>query len=150
MLVLMVLGQENMDHRPDREGGEVPDGLHPRDESPSLLECIRLGPHAELRPLIGPGLPLQRPPGGTIQVPQEVQASPHPTTGHPDEGGWNLRGRTEVCPKTSGLGCEGKRVDLRGHVETRRRESLRAPRSCEVPVPYLEVGPRYRGELEGR
>ena len=35
-------------------------------------------------------------------------------------------------------------------METRRQESLCLPISCKVPVPYLKVGPRDRGDLEGR
>ena len=35
-------------------------------------------------------------------------------------------------------------------METRRRESLRAPVPREVPVPHSEVGLRHRGDLEVR
>ena len=35
-------------------------------------------------------------------------------------------------------------------MENCRQESLCLPRSCKVTVPYLEVGPRDRGNLEGR
>ena len=42
----MVPGQEDMEHGPGREGGEVLDRLHPRDGSLSLLECVRPGPQA--------------------------------------------------------------------------------------------------------
>ena len=37
---LTVPGQEDVEHDPDREGGEVPDGLL------YLLECVRPGPQA--------------------------------------------------------------------------------------------------------
>ena len=39
-------GREDVEHDPGREGGEVPDVLHPEDGSPSLLECVRPGPQA--------------------------------------------------------------------------------------------------------
>ena len=41
-----MMGREDVEHGPGGEGGEVPDGLHPGDGSPSLLECIRPEPQA--------------------------------------------------------------------------------------------------------
>ena len=38
-----MLGQEDVEHGPVWEGGEVPDGLHPRYRSLSLQECVRTG-----------------------------------------------------------------------------------------------------------
>ena len=95
------------------------------------------------------GLPPQRPPEGILQIPQEKKAAPPPTTDHPDEGGQNICGPTEGSPKASGAGRKEKRVNLGGHVDTRRRESLRAPISRKGPVLYLEVGLHNRGKLEG-
>ena len=42
----MVLVQEDVDHDLGREGGEVPNGLHSGDGSPSLLKCVRPVPQA--------------------------------------------------------------------------------------------------------
>ena len=39
----MVLGRENIEHGLSGEGGEVPDGLHPRDGLSSLLKCVCMG-----------------------------------------------------------------------------------------------------------
>ena len=44
----------------------------------------------------------QLPPDGTLQIPQGLQASPRPTTDHPDKGGRNLCRTTEGRPKASG------------------------------------------------
>ena len=46
MPALMVPGRKDVDHDTGGEGGEVPDGLHPEEGSPSLLECVRTGPQA--------------------------------------------------------------------------------------------------------
>ena len=80
-------------------------------------------------------MPPQRPPEGTGQVPWGAQASPHPTTNRPDEVVRYLHGPTEGCPEAPGTGCEKKLVDLGGHVDTRWRESLRAPILRKVPGP---------------
>ena len=40
----MVTGREDMDHGTERDGGEVPDGLYPRDRLLSLSECDCPGP----------------------------------------------------------------------------------------------------------
>ena len=42
----MVPGREDVEHSTGGEGGEVPDELHPRDGSSSLLECVCPGPQA--------------------------------------------------------------------------------------------------------
>ena len=44
--LIMVLGWGNVDHNLGGKGGEVPNGLHTGDGSPSLLECVRTGPQA--------------------------------------------------------------------------------------------------------
>ena len=41
---LMVPGQEDVEHGPGREGGEVSKGLHSGDGSTSLLELVCLRP----------------------------------------------------------------------------------------------------------
>ena len=76
--------------------------------------------------------------------------APPPTTNRPDEGGRNLCSPTEGRLKAPGTGREEKSVDIRGHMETRRGESLRAPISCKGSVPHSEVGPRNSGKLEGK
>ena len=42
----MVTRQEDVDHGPGGEEVEVPDGLHHRDRSSSLLGCVHPGPLA--------------------------------------------------------------------------------------------------------
>ena len=66
---LMIPGRKDMDHGPGREGGEVPDELHPGGGLTSLLERVLLVPESSLGTLIGPGMPPQRFPEGTLQVP---------------------------------------------------------------------------------
>ena len=39
-------GREDVEHDPGGEGGEFSNGLHSGDGSLSLLECVRLVPHA--------------------------------------------------------------------------------------------------------
>ena len=43
---LMVLGREDVEYDPGGEGVEVPDRIHSGYGSPSLWECLLLGPHA--------------------------------------------------------------------------------------------------------
>ena len=133
----MVPVREDMEHDPGGEGGEVPDGLHHGDGSPSLLKCVCTGPQAQRIPLYGPGLPPQRLPEGALQVPRGSQSPPPQTTNHPNKGGQNLHGPTEGRPESEGMGREEKRVDLGGHVENRRRESLCAPISSKGSVTHL-------------
>ena len=46
MMAPMVPGWEDVEHGPGREGGAVPDILHPRDKLLSLYECGHLVPTA--------------------------------------------------------------------------------------------------------
>ena len=123
----MVLGREDMEHDPGGEGGEVPDGLNSGDGSPSLWVFLRPGPQAYLRLLYGSGLPPQRTSERSRQVPRGAQAAPPLPTERPNEGGRNIRGPTEGRLEGTGKVREEERVNLGSNVETRRRESLRAP-----------------------
>ena len=49
-----------------------------------------------------------------------------PATDQAHEGGRNLCGPTEGRTKATREGTQNERVDLRGDMETRRREGLRA------------------------
>ena len=146
----MVPGREDMEHDPGGEGGEVPDGLHHGNVSPSLLKCVRTGPQAQLRPLYDTGLPPQLLPEGALQVPRGLQSAPPQTTNHPNKGGQNLHGPTEGRTEAEGMGRKEIRLDLGRHVENRQRESLRAPRSCKESATHSEVRPRDRGKPEGQ
>ena len=115
---LMVTERDNVDHDPGGEGGEVPDRLHPGGGLQSLLECVCLRPQEKLRPLYGSGLPLQRAPEESLQLPRAEQATPPPTIDRPNKGGQNIHVPTEGRPKGSGTGRKKKRVDLEGHLET--------------------------------
>ena len=39
----MVTGKKDVEHGPGGVGGEVPDGLYPRDIPSSILECDHMG-----------------------------------------------------------------------------------------------------------
>ena len=66
----MVMEQEDVEYYPGGEGGEVPDGLHPRDGSLYHLVCVRPVPQAKLRPLHGSGLLQQLLPERTLKIPR--------------------------------------------------------------------------------
>ena len=53
----------------EREGGEVPDGLHSGVQLTDITERGRPGPEVQLRPLHGHGVPLQRLPEGALMIP---------------------------------------------------------------------------------
>ena len=53
-------------------------------------------------------------------------------------------------PNPQARDARKKLMDIRGHMKTRRQESLCAPRSHKRTVPNSEVGARNRGELERR
>ena len=112
-------GTEDVEHGQGGEGSLVPDGLHPRDRSPSLLEHFRPGSTAQHRSLHGDGLPTQRPQEGTHQIPHGAQDTDPPTTVRPHAGGQDLHGPTEGRAETTRKGEEEERVDFGGHVETR-------------------------------
>ena len=99
-MVPMVPGREDLDHVLVGEVGAVPDGLHPGYSLSSIQECGRPGPTSELEPLHGPRMPPQLPPEGIHRVPQEAHTYPPLAPDHPNEGGWTLRGPTEVYPQT--------------------------------------------------
>ena len=75
---------------------------------------------------------------------------PPPSTDQTDKGGHNVRGPTKGCSETVGLGSVEEHMDLGDNLETCRRESLCAPRSSEISGSNPEVGPRHKGEPEGR
>ena len=50
----------DVEHGVAGEGGAVPDGLHAGYGPSSIQECVRPGPHAQLRSLLDPWVPPQR------------------------------------------------------------------------------------------
>ena len=138
-------GMEDMDNGTVGEGIPVPEGLHPRDKPPSLLERVRPGSKAQNRSLYGVGLHTQRLREGTHQIPHGEQAADPPSTGRTHVGGRYLRGPTEGRAEAT---CEGEKeelMDFGGHVETRRQESLRATED-KVPDEDSEAEPSNSGK----
>ena len=80
----LVAGWEDIDHGPVGEVGAVLDGLYPGNRLPSLQEHVRLGTQAQLRSLHGLGVPPQRHPEGTHQVPWAAHADASPSPDHPN------------------------------------------------------------------
>ena len=110
----------------------VQDPMHNSDHY-MVLGCLRSSPLREQAKYLGGS-----------------KRNPLPTPNLPNEGGRNLGGPLEGRPKSPGTGSEDKLVDLGGHVETRRQESLHAPRSYKGPGPHSEVYMRHRGKFKGR
>ena len=69
----MVLGPADVGNAQEGKVGAVPDGLHPGDGPPSLQECHRPGPSAELGPLHGPGLSAKCTPDGDEAIPGRTE-----------------------------------------------------------------------------
>ena len=65
-------GTEDVEHSHGGEGRLVPDGLHPRDRPPYLLERVRLVPTAQNQSMYGAGLPSQRQREGTQKIPHRA------------------------------------------------------------------------------
>ena len=94
---------------------------------PSLQECLRPGPPAQLGPLHGPWLPAERTPVGDKAIPGGAKAVAGEATDKTITDGRTLCGSTESRTKAETAGGETKRLDLGGDVEAHRRESLRSP-----------------------
>ena len=113
----MVQGPADVGHAEEGTGGAVPDGLHPRDGPPSLQECLRPGPPAQLIPLHGPWLPDERTPTGDKALPGGTKAVAGEATNKTITAGRTLCGSTESRTKAKTVGGEMKRLDLFGNVE---------------------------------
>ena len=111
-------GQQDVDHAPKGKGGAVPDRLYPGDKSPSLRECLRPGPSAQLRPLHGAVLPAKRLPDKSQAVPRGPEEVSIEAANRANERGQRIRGPTEGRPKSEGKRGKTKRVDLNRDVET--------------------------------
>ena len=83
----MVSGPADVGDAKEGTGGAVPDGLHPGDGPPSLQECHRPGPSAQLGPLHGPGLSDERTPVGEETIPGRAEAVAGEATGKTNEYG---------------------------------------------------------------
>ena len=138
-------GTEDMENGTGGEVSPVPDRLHPRNRPLSLLERIRLGSKAKQRSLYGVGMPTQRPQEGTRQIPHRAQEAIPPTTVRTHTGGRDIRGPTEGRAEATYKGEGEERMDFGGHVETRRRESLRATED-KGPVEDSEAEPSNCGK----
>ena len=57
-------------------GGEVLNVLHPWHRPPPVPKYLFLGPHAQLRPLLGPGVPPWHNPEGEPIIPWDEHAAP--------------------------------------------------------------------------
>ena len=81
---------------------------------------------------------------GTRQIPLGTQTADPPSTGRTHAGGRHLRGPAEGRAEATREGEEEERMDFVGHVETRRREVLRA-KEDKGPVKDSEADPSNRG-----
>ena len=80
-------GPADVENAQEGKGGAVPDGLHPGDGPPSLQECHRPGPSAQLGPLHGPGLSAERTPDGDEAIPGRAETVAGEATGKTNEDG---------------------------------------------------------------
>ena len=130
----VVQGPADVGHAKEGTGGAVPDGLHPRDGTPSLQECHRPVPPAQLGPLHGPGLPAKRTPVGDKAIPGGAKAVVCEATDKTIMDGRTLCGSTESRTEAETARGETKCLDLGGDVEAHQRESL------HVPGPAVQEG----------
>ena len=113
----MVSGQADVGNATEGKGGAVPDRLYPGDRTPSLRECLRPGPSAQLGQLHGPGLPAKRLPDGTQEILWGKEAVADEAAGEIDTGGQNVCGPAEGRPESATARGETKHVDIEGDVE---------------------------------
>ena len=111
----------------ERKGGAVPDGLHPGDGPPSLQECRRPGPSAQLGPLHGPGLPAESPPDRAQEIPGREETVACEAAGETNADRPTFRGSTEDRTEGATARGETKNLDLGEDMKTHRQESLRTP-----------------------
>ena len=98
-------------------------GMLPRPRQ----QCRRPGPSARLGPLYGPGLPAKRLTDGAQEISGKEETVAGEAAGETNTNRLTFRGPTDGCPKSATARGETKRLDLRGDVEARQRESLRTP-----------------------
>ena len=106
-----------MGNATEGKGGSVPDRLYPGDGPPSLREYLLPVPSAQLGPVHGPGLPANRLPDGTQEIPRETEAVVAEAAGETNTGEQNTCGPTEGRPKIATTSGETERVDIDGDVE---------------------------------
>ena len=142
-------GQEDVEHAPKGKGGAVPDILHPGDGPPSLGNVSVWDPrHNSDHYMVLGCLP-----SASLTNHKQYLGGPEEVAIEASNGA-NERGRcicgpTEGRPKSEGERGEIKLVDLDRDVETRRRESLRAPGSGERTGYKKNAGARHQGEPGG-
>ena len=83
----MVSRPADVGNAQEGEGVAVPDGLYPEDGPPSLQECHRPGPSAQLGPLHGPGLSAERTPDGDEAIPGRTEMVAGEATSKTNEDG---------------------------------------------------------------
>ena len=83
----MVSGPADVGNAQEGKVGAFLDGLHPGDRSPSLQECHRPGPSAQLGPLHCPGLSAKRTPDGDEAIPGRAETVAGEATGKTNEDG---------------------------------------------------------------
>ena len=83
----MVSGPADVGNAQEGKVGAVLDGLHPGDGPPSLQECHRPGPSAQLGPLHGPGLSAKRTPDGDEAIPGRAETVAGEATSKTNEDG---------------------------------------------------------------
>ena len=115
----------------ERKVGADPDGLHSGDGSLSLWECLRPGTSAQLGPLHGTGLLAKHLPDGAKEVSRREETVDDGAADESNKGRSTFRGPTEGRPESATTRGKTKRLDIRGDVEARRRESLCAPGTTE-------------------
>ena len=119
--------QADMGHSTEGKEGAVLDRLYPENGPPSLQECIRSVPSAQLGPLHGPGMPAKRLPDGTQEIPRGAKAVAAEAADETNTGGRSICSPMEGHPESATLSGETERVDIGGDVKTCQRESLRMP-----------------------
>ena len=94
-------------------------------------------------------MPTQRPSKGARKIPHGAKETAAPATDQAHKGGQNICVPTEVRTKTTCEVTKNERVDLRGDVETCRREGL-CVTGDESKGAGSEAEPRNRGKPQGR
>ena len=118
--VPLVSGQEDVGHAMEGKVGAVPDRLYHGDRTPSLQECLRPGPSAQLGPLHVPGLPDKRFHDGAQEIHRGAEEVAAEAANKTNTGVRSIRGPTEGRPKSEGARSETERVDIGGDVESCR------------------------------
>ena len=138
MKTRLVLVHQDMEHGPSEKDGAVLGRLYHGEGPPYVQERVYPVPKAQLRSLHNLGLPPQRHPEGTHQVPWVVQAITSLASGHPDKAGKTFSSPMEGDTKVKDSEIAEEHLDFGGHVEAHQHKCLCAPISCIGPVTHPE------------